>query len=308
MRHSVEQLTDQAEVGDVSVREMDTFTDRFEQLPDRMKEVLGNEERRMLREVNQKHDVTFRHSLGVGTAVDTVWPAFADELEQEGVRYADMVRAATLHDVGKVALPDCVLKNTLKHDQLADIFMHFVRERPDLATEMLRRKGRLSDKRTASDLSPEILRGMDFRDVLPLDFLYREDPAAMAEIIQSGLDPHMSFMDALRSHEAKSKVMIEGSAVPNRELVSALAGVHHNYDARAGVQYRQDGEMRTVPVAAAEVLHLSDVFKAMTDRDQYQETVGVDEELDIILQMADQGVFNREVARRWVEAYKKRPG
>ncbi|MFA6553865.1 MAG: hypothetical protein WCT27_05585 [Patescibacteria group bacterium] len=283
-------------------KEADLFLASFEALPDRVKETLGEEERRMLREINEKHNVTFEHSLGVATTVDAVWPVFADDLEREGVRYEDMIRSASLHDVGKVALPGCVLKSTLKDEQLTSIFMDFIRQQPDRATDLLRKKGRLSDKRTASDLSQDALTHMDHRDVLPLDFMYRDNPPAMAEIIQSGLDPQMSFMDALRFHEAKSGELIKQSNIPNHELVSVLAGVHHNYDARSEVNYQQDGQSKSLSVVAAEVLHLADVLKAMTTRDQYKPTVKADEALEQLAHMAEQGVFNRDVTQRFVQA------
>ncbi len=306
MKNTVEQYSGQLEVGDVSVRELDTFDSRMERLPNRIKETLGEEERRMLSGISEKHEITFEHSLGVATTVDKVWPSFASDLERDGVRYEDMVRSASLHDVGKIALPDCILKSTMKDEQLAEIFFDFIKQQPDRATELLRKKGRLSEKRTVEDMSTDVLAHMDHRDVLPLDFMYRNNPAAMAEIIQCGIDPKLSFMDALRFHEAKSGEIIRQSNIPNRELISALAGVHHNYDARTSVQYQQGGETKALPVTAAEVIHIADVFNAMTGRDQYRPTVSAEEALVQLNQMADQGVFNRDVARRFTESVRGR--
>ncbi|MFA5052258.1 MAG: hypothetical protein WC544_04365 [Patescibacteria group bacterium] len=307
MRQTIEQsIPSQAEVGGVSIREMDTFTHRLEKLPDHMKEALGPEEREMLRQVNEKDPITFEHSLAVARIVDTEWPAFSNDLKREGISYKDMARAAALHDVGKVALPDCILKSTLEDQQLADIFFQFVREQPDLATEIMRQKGRLSEKRTIDDVSRDALERMDHRDVLPLNFLYRNDPGAMAEIVQCGLDPHQTFMDALRTHEHKSRDFISRSSLSDREVVAALAGSHHNYNADAEVKYPRGSEMLTLSVTASELLHLSDVFQAMTGHRLYQKPLTESQALEEILQMADQGLFHKEVANRWVAEYKKR--
>ncbi|MFH1207016.1 MAG: hypothetical protein V1668_00210 [Patescibacteria group bacterium] len=289
-------------------QEVDDFTRSFERLPDRVRETLGAEERQMLRRIFDKDPFTFKHSVAVTEIINKVWGEFSGELEREGINYKNMVDAAALHDVGKLALPDCILKSSIQKDQFADLFMDFVREQPDRATDILRSKGILSGKRTAQDVTEKNLRRLDHRDVVPLEFCFRDQPAAMAEIIHSGLDAQGSFLDAIKIHEGKSREIISQSQLPHRELVAALAGSHHNYDAKAEVRYSNGNEAVKLPVNASEVLHISDVFQAMTGHRKYQDAMTESAAIDRIAEMARQGVLSNDIAERWVAAYKRSSG
>lgn len=285
-------------------READAFSLTFESLPGRVKETLGEEERSLLRQEYDKDPLTLRHSLAVTKIVDRVWPAFARELEQEGITYPDMARAAALHDVGKVALPDCILKSTIHQEQFAELFRAFAREQPDRATALMRNKGLLSEQRTVKDLSDETVSRLDYRDIVPLEFCFRSQPAAMAEIIHGGLDARMTFLDALKMHETKSKDIIRQTHLPDRELVAALAGAHHNYQAAASIEYRKGNETKSLPAEATEFLHISDMVEAMTGHRAYQDSMTESRAFDRVAEMARQGLVDQDVAERWLQAYR----
>lgn len=310
MRQTAEQynLSHSAEEG-ISVapeknREADAFQASFEALPGQIRETLGEEEQALLRQVFDKDRLTFEHSLAVTRIVDKVWPAFAKEMEQQGITYPDIARAAALHDVGKLSLPDCILKSTIQQEQFAEQFRNFAAEQPERATALMRNKGLLSEQRTVRDLPAEAVSRLDYRDIVPLEFCFRDKPAAMAEIIHSGLDARMTFLDALKRHEAKSKDIIRQTHLPDRDLVAALAGTHHNYGAVTNVRYQQGDEIKLLPVQAAEVLHISDVYQAMTGHREYQAAMTEASAAERLSEMARQGLVDRDVAERWLQAYR----
>jgi len=312
MRNVIEQeMSSQPEVGRHPIemateRVADGFLSSFDKLPDRVKETLGEEEQQMMRQIFDKDPLTFKHSAAVTEIIDKVWPEFSEEFERRGIKYRNMIDSGILHDVGKLALPDCILQGTFTRQQFADMFKGFSGEQPDRATSLLRNKGLLSEKRTVDDLSDETLQRLDYRDLVPLDFCFRDDPAAMAEIIQYRLDPHMTFFDALKIHESKSREIIGELHVPNKERVAAAAGSHHNYGARVKMDSSHSDLNNEALIDWTEVLRLSDMLDAMVGDRRYQKSLSVPEALEQINEFTRQGLFKKDIAERWVRAYTKR--
>ncbi|MFZ6036260.1 MAG: hypothetical protein ACOYUK_03905 [Patescibacteria group bacterium] len=274
----------------------------FDHLPEQAREVIGPEERALLERIAAKDQVTHEHSLAVTELVHRVWPAFAEELQQDGISYPAMIRATALHDVGKLTLPDCILKSNLQHDDLRGLFIDFCHEQPERANELLRAKGLLSGKRTVEELSEATIAGLDHRDLIPLAFLYRANPSAQAEIISSGLDMQMTFLEALKRHEAASQEIISGTEIPDRNLVAALAGTHHNYRADSEVHYQVSNEERTLPVTAAELLHVTDIYQSMVGARRYQPSMTEADAMARLRQMAEERILRKDVVERWVSA------
>lgn len=300
MRETIEQgiadqpVPEQAPALSPEIQEHDDFAASLEQLPSQVREVIGEEEQRLLRSLFEKDKATFEHSLDVARIVDRQWPEFSAELEKEGVTYADMARASTLHDIGKLDLPDCILKGSMDDHRFAQLLDQFIAEQPDAATELLQRKGLIGDGRTAGELSAEERAHLDHRDAVPLEFCFRGQPAAMAEIIHSGLDPQMTFMDALRTHEGKSEAYIGRLAAPGHEVAAGIAGSHHNYRQAEQLQYPYGSRL----------LEVSDAFEAMTHKRNYQEPMDETAAFERITALAKQGVFRPDIAERWIANYR----
>ncbi len=256
----------------------------------------------MLDRIRAKDELTYAHSLEVARLASSTWPVFAEELEAAGITQADMVRAGALHDVGKLILPDSVLENDLGTEELRVMLREFIEDEPDEATALLRSKGKLSDKRTVRELSDDVLASIDPRDALPLEYLFRNNPTAQAEIISAGFDPHMTFMDALKKHETASAEIISGSEIDHRALVAALASAHHNYRGIDRLVYEQDGIEHEVPVTAVELLHQIDVYQSMTGQRQYQQSMTEDQARARLEEMAEKKILNADILKRWMSA------
>ncbi len=281
------------------------ISESLEHLPPELRESIGEEERRLLQRLHEKDKPTLEHSVAVAHYVDRTLPEFLDDLQREGVGPHQLEHAALLHDLGKLALPDCILKSSLDHRQFSRHFMDFLQEQPDRATALMRSKGLLSGRRQASDLPEEQLLALDHRDLVPLQFLYRGNPAAIAEVISARLNPEGTFLDALKTHERKSQEFVEQTHLPDREVVAALVGSHHNYDARSEVRYPHGSEVLKLSVTASELLHLSDVLQAMVGERKYQRPLTEPEALERISEQAAQGVFDQRIAERWLRAFRE---
>ena len=295
MRETIEQTSatpaglERVPVHTVEDEEVSDFYTTFEQLPSQAKEVLDGEAERWLQALWKKDETTLRHSLGVTAMIDQAWPAFAAQLEAEGITYPDLIRAAALHDVGKLDMPDCILKSALHREQLGEVCRAFASEQPEQATALLQQKGVLTPEQTVADISEAMWAKLDYRDAVSLGYLFRNNPAARAEIIQSGLDPQLSFYDALKMHEGKSAAYLTQAQLPNREIVASLAGSHHNYRDKADLAHPRGSAL----------LKFLDTLQTMTHGRQFQEALSENEAQERITGLVRKGILDEAVVNQW---------
>ena len=277
---------------------------KINQLPLEIGEILGLEERKYLTILGQKDETTLAHSLGVSEIAHEQLSEFKEDLDKEGISPETFIRAAALHDVGKLSLPDCVLKGTMTWKDFEDKFFALRKTDPDFINQRLQQADRISSEQNVEDLNDEQMRGLglNYRDFVSLQQCFADDPASLQEIRAYGLNSEvMSFMDALRIHEKKSTEIIKQTDIPDKEQIAELAGSHHHYTKEAGEQFSRAKEVLRVSVLASELLHLADVYHAIKQPRSYKKLHSEVEALHIIMNEAKQGVFQLDIVKRWIK-------
>jgi len=281
-----------------------SIEEKINQLPHEIGDILDLEERKYLTMLGQKDETTLAHSLGVSIIAHEQLSEFKEDLDKEGISPEIFIRAAALHDVGKLSLPDCVLKGTMTWKDFEDKFFALRKTDPDFINQRLRQAGKISDELRVEDLSDEEIRGMglNYRDFISLQQCYADDLASLQGIRAYGLNPEtMSFMDALRIHEKKSSEIIKQTDIPDKEQIAELAGSHHHYAKETGEQFSRAKEVLRVSVLASELLHLADIYHAIKQPRSYKQSHSEVEALHIIMNEAKKGIFQLDIAKRWIK-------
>jgi len=277
---------------------------KIEQLPSEIGEILGLEERKYLTMLDQKDETTLAHSLGVSKIAHKQLSEFKEDLDKEGISPETFIRAAALHDIGKISLPDCVLKGTITWKAFESKFFTLKNSGPAFIDQRLLERGLLSPGASINGMPDEQIRDMrlDYRDFVTLEQCFAGDEASLDEIRRYNINPaSTSFMDALRVHEAKSREIIKNTDIKDAALVAELAGSHHHYAKEAGEQFSRAKEVLRVSVSASELLHLSDVYHAIRQPRSYKKRYSEIEALHIIMNEAKQGIFRLDIAERWMK-------
>ncbi|MFH0805201.1 MAG: HD domain-containing protein [Patescibacteria group bacterium] len=265
----------------------------LDRLPPEVSGCLDDEARQYLTLLEAKDHVWLEHSIGVLQLGAEVFSEFEGDLE---VPRDTFLLACALHDVGKLGVPDSVLRVELtSHDFQLRFFL--LRQRggagASYITRRLQERGLLEPSRGVGDCSVEELQAMhlDYRDYVSLREFYGTNQAGTEEAERYGFDPDtVSFMDVIRRHERLSGELLRYLSRPDREQVALLAGNHHGYS-------RQPGEQQSV---AATVLHLADLYHAITQRRPDDDEHTPIQALSAIVEQAQAGTVDAGIARHWV--------
>lgn len=284
-------------LGELEQADIEAVRTRFKELPSEVKELISDEEAHYLALLNKKFDLYFNHSLEVARIAHREYDEFKDDLAAEGITKETFFRAALLHDVGKVGVPDCVLKGSFTDTYFREQFYSNLEADPDFIRAQLAKDGKNLDTMSDKDFMH-----LDLRDYVSLQQCFRDNPEAIDEIQRYGLDPYTeSFMDAIRRHEQYSRDIISESNIPDRERVADLAGAHHQYKEHGEEGANVTKEVLRVSVVASELLHLADVHQAMIQRRRYADRSNSPvDALYFILEETKAGAFHEPVVKRWM--------
>ncbi len=278
--------------------DLERTQERIQGLPPEIQGVIGPEEERILSVLHHKYEITFDHSFAVAEIANKQYEEFEKELEEASVSRDSYLRAALLHDVGKLGMPDPILKSSLSNRNFHDIFMHHKDNEPAFINSKLSTNGK-----TVEDLSNGDIEQLDYRDFVSLSQCYEGDEPALDEIRKFGIDPDTtSFMDALKMHERLSEQIVKNMDIPDKDVVAGIVGSHHHYS-------RKDDEVQGFPkdiirisVTASELLHLADVYQAIVQQREYDEhPYSQIDALNIIMEQTEKGVFPADIAKRWMK-------
>ncbi|MFA6042612.1 MAG: hypothetical protein WCV85_01550 [Patescibacteria group bacterium] len=266
----------------------------FERLPE-LAAQLSEQEVRTLAAVGEKDAGTFTHLMDVAETVQQHMPMLQKILATEKLPSEALAKAALFHDVGKLGLPTRLVQGTVG-EQALQTRLAVLLEDPDGDTtfldERLRALGQLPSWKNANALTPEQKGKLSSRarELLTLAQYFGGDPEALAECRAYGLDPEQtSFMDALHTHEAQTKEILENLGYAPDDPVAAVAGTHHNYS----------DELRHYPLSTA-FLEIVDMYEALTQERTYQAGRSSLEALHTIMQAPKGDPFHRRMRAKFV--------
>jgi len=276
---------------------------KFEKISPEMGDILGSEEGRYFALLGEKDEITLEHSVGVVEIASDQLEEFNPDLEKEGVSRETFLRACALHDIGKLDLPDCILKGTMTWQDFENKFFELKKSNPDFINQRLWEAEILPKEESVQDLPDQEVQEMElnYRDFINLEQCFAGNLEALQEIRDYHIDSQTtSFMDVLRWHEEKSRRIIEHMDIADQETVAELAGSHHHYSREEGEPYPQSKGVLRVSVLLSELVHLADVYHAISQSRLYKEKNSEIETLHIIMTETEKGGFQKEIAKRWV--------
>lgn len=275
----------------------------------------------------------FRHSLGVFRIVAEAYPkllllrasgggaAFAlgetlpvkDLVENEmgGVSsleaYLTIVRAAGIHDVGKVSLPEFVVYNSITDKESLSILKKssdvsmvdsvfaqfnqdpefpvkgkttFSKEERENIFEWIER---CFDQGKGKRISPKIPVGvlMD-ADIEKNEALSSNEKSKIsldrqAKLTKMNIDSKSPLGTVLDQHEVRSETMIE--ALQHNPILVSLAAHHHNKEDTSHPLFGTSSED-----VALTLLHVSDIFEALTAERSYKSPMPLEQVLAILVE------------------------
>lgn len=268
-------------------------------------EILNEEEIKYLAMLKQKDEITFTHSLEVLNAGKEKLRIFGHDLEKEGVSDKNFLKACILHDIGKINLPDCILKAAISHSNFENIFFKFKKQNPDFIDNRLREMKLLKETQGINDFSNDEIKKMvlDYRDLVSLEFLFAQEPEKLQEINDYGINPLTnSLFDVIRGHEEQSRKIIQNmETVADKKIVAEIAGSHHGYKITHDGPFPVSKQVLRLTVLANELLHLADVYAALRQKRLYKERLSEMESLFILAEETQKGLFNKQIAKRWIK-------
>lgn len=183
----------------------------------RLKGIPTENDLRLLALLREKDEGSCLHSFAVARLVASSLDfkpgsrnSFGEDIEKEGMQREVLLRSSMLHDIGKLAVPDAVLKDATPRDE-----------------------GREKEK-------------LNHRDLEFLSVIFRDHHEKLAEIRSYGIDPERTtFADALALHDTKAAEIIENFYdKKDRKIITRLINsVHDHGEAAARDDIRTSAEL-----------------------------------------------------------------
>ena len=184
-------------------------------------------------------------------------PAYADQIDAEFIK--NLERAAPLHDIGKVAIPDAIL---LKPGKLSDSEMSIMRTHVDIGAETLRsvrlRSPESSFLRMAEQIAQSHHERMDGngypRGLRGKDIPLAARILAVADVYDA-LTTKRVYKEAVAHRKAVEIILQEAGTHFDSDVIKAFLRVEPEFERLAGelADTAGKGEQRAEPVASGPV-------------------------------------------------------
>ncbi|MFA5841714.1 MAG: hypothetical protein WC835_01980 [Candidatus Paceibacterota bacterium] len=229
----------------------------------------------------------------------------SDNIVAEGVSIPEFLRAALLHDVGKIVIPRSVLDNPISNTKWWDILGAEVHLSGHEAEAVRAHISELSGSpfnlaTYREDLSA---RGVRPIQVCPVGAVLSMDE--LDDLAKRGFSAESTISEIMTAHEEESRRILETHGL----LAEAkLAGMHHNYSRKPlGGEILSVGALQVgadvVGISMADIIHLADVTDALLNPRSYKkEGVPLPKVLSVLVEHANSGKVSREMTYMWIKS------
>ncbi|MCB9810791.1 MAG: HD domain-containing protein [Candidatus Nomurabacteria bacterium] len=224
-----------------------------------------------------------------------------DVFASENVTPEQFYRACFLHDVGKVYVPNFILNNKVKVDEIAEKLDQNLNQSD---TDTLANIARKTDSDITGKSPEEIKQLLEEHHlrpahVLPVKYLLSADEITITEN-HYHLDINQSIMDIIETHEGHSADILHQAGY---EIEADLAGAHHNYHGR-GSNHKKTLEalhLAVYSVDTVELLRMADITRALGDNRSYKSSLSKPKIWKVILEETKAGNISPIMAYIWLD-------
>lgn len=257
------------------------------------------------------HSETFEHSLRTYcTAKEKVEKrlprdiVLKDLFNREGVSLDQFYRTCLFHDIGKTALPQTVIQNTVSKDKAIEILTDLINK--DSGGALAKKIGieHISNSRHSREVVAQAAERAHIHPpkIIPIKFLLSPDACADAQ--EKGFQKEMPLGELLEAHEEQSGVILENLGFG---VESEIVRQHHNYR-HEPLSHPVAIDSLKISIDMADILHLADITDALRYKRSYKEGFSLLETLSILSSHAQQGLVGMEITHLWIADELKKMG
>lgn len=222
----------------------------------------------------------------------------------ENIQIEEFLRAALLHDIGKIVIPRSILDNPLSNTNWWDILSLAVstpgKEADSIRAHISKLAGVPFSLNTyKNDLNAKEVRPMQ---VCPVSAILSAEE--VSDLTKRGFSSEDTIAEIIMAHEDESRRILESAGFP---VEAKLAGMHHNYareniaNESLSVEALQVGA-DVVGISMADIIHLADVTDALLSPRSYKKQMPLPKVLVILIQHAKSGKVSKEMTYMWIKS------
>ncbi|EKE18528.1 MAG: hypothetical protein ACD_9C00307G0005 [uncultured bacterium] len=269
---------------------------------------LNNKDWKILTGIKLFNKETLEHSIGTYLVakekIEKRLKELGIEIQQEGATLEQFYRACLFHDVGKMAIPEFILRNeTTDHEWAIGLAMLNENEKDEIFIRIFDERGltitddiRHDPDALADFFEENRIRAVDF---VPIKSILNKQQLEQFE--EMGLDPNKPLKKIMELHEKGSEEILKNLGFV---IESMLAGNHHNYN-------HKDKKLGEKPVSlsilhisieiSSTILHLADVQHALNGGRSYHHKQPMLRILAFLIDDAKRGKILPDITALWIK-------
>lgn len=260
--------------------------------------------------IELKDRKTFEHSVGtfiiVKDKIEKKLPELMEWVKQENITPEELYRACLLHDIGKLGIPDLVLKNTTRESGWARIFARLSSKKRQELIEV----NKLEIPKGIQNNPGEIAIFFNDQRILASKFVpfekvlskNKQEKTEQIEKLKSlGVNPSLPIGKIMESHEQLSAEILEKLGL---EKEAVLAGSHHNYKKTHSTENIYPSSHSSLHIGsefASQIIHLGDVQQALESNRYYHMKKPRLKIMAFLIDHADKGLIDPAVTAMWIK-------
>jgi len=221
--------------------------------------------------------------------------SFARLLERhEEVTLVQFYRACLFHDIGKVEVPRVVIQHRMDESHMFECMHH--------AYQMLYHDGKipawlgLKEDATDEEIDEAFRTQHTLRCIHLIPVQEVLSASELAEVKRFGYSSDQTLMDIIRTHEARSGLILSRAGYA---IESQLAALHHNYRSELP-KHPLAVSVLHMSVDLADMLHIADVVQALSAERSYKKAYSLPRVMRVIAEHAQEGKISLLAAYLWL--------
>ncbi len=222
----------------------------------------------------------------------------------ENISIEEFLRAALLHDVGKIIVPRSIIDNPLSNTNWWQVLGLAINSEGEDSGLIRNHIAKLSGVPFNIDTYRKDLDSHEVRpiQVCPVDVILSDSD--ITDLSKRGFTKENTILEIIMAHEEESRRILEACDFP---VEAKLASMHHNYLHRDISGQKSSVEALQVSadvigISMADIIHLADVTDALVSSRSYKGPMPISKVLTVLIQHAKSGKVGKEMTYMWIKS------